>query len=181
MNAKIYGIIGSAFMSMSVIPSVSILFNILGLIFLGIAIYSLNKDNEFNYFLIASILAFVATVLFYFKIFAIISSVFLSIFSENPLVPIGFTVLIYFTIYYVLQIISAVFFKKSFSGIGVIYSNRFLQIGGVLLIIGTIFNIFVIGMLIYIIAWLVILLGFFTLEEIIDVEIVEEKKYLEKN
>ncbi|WP_204266653.1 hypothetical protein, partial [Escherichia coli] len=46
-------------------------------------------SGVFNYFLIASLLSFIATMLFYFKLIAVITSFVLGLFSNNPVVPIG--------------------------------------------------------------------------------------------
>ncbi|ACM92899.1 conserved hypothetical protein [Nautilia profundicola AmH] len=180
MNIKVWGILGAGFLSLAFIPSVSVLFTILGLIFTGIALNALSKNEKvFNYFLIASLLSFIATMLFYFKLIAVITSFVLGLFSNNPVVPIGFSILIYFTIYYVLQIVSAVYFKKSFYLLGEEYNNRYLKIAGNFLIAGAVLNIFAIGLIVSVIGWLLILIGFVTIEEIINAEIIEEEKFLE--
>jgi len=183
LNAKIYGILGSAFLCMSFIPAVSILFTILGLIFLGISLNLYSKENEkiFNYFLIASILAFVSSMLFYFKLVAVITSMILSLLSSNPIIPITLSIIIYFSVYYVLQIISAVYFKKSFYLLGELFNNKLLKTGGLFLVAGAVLNIFFIGLIVWTLGWLLIMLGFFTIEEIIDAEIIEDVKLIEKD
>ena len=182
MNAKIWGILGAACLSLSFIPSLSVLFTIFGLVFIGISLNLLGANNKiFNYFLIASLLSFIASLLFYFKIIAIISSFMLGMLSNNPVVPIGFSILIYFTVYYVVQIISSVYFKKSFSLLAKEYNNGYFKLGGYFLIAGAVLNIFAIGLIITVIGWILVLIGFVTIEKIIDAEIVEEEKKLLEN
>ena len=174
-----WGILGAAFLSFSFIPSLSVLFTILGLVFIGISLNLLGADNKiFNYFLIASLLLFIASLLFYFKIIAVISSFILGMFSNNPVIPIGISILIYFAIYYVMQVVSSVYFKKSFSMLGEEYNNKYLKISGNFLIAGAVLNIFAIGLIITVMGWLVVLIGFLILEDIIDAEIIEDNKLL---
>jgi uncharacterized membrane protein len=162
-------------------PSVSLLFTIAGYIFLGVSLAFYSKENEkiFNYFLIAAILSFIASVLFYFKLFAIFTSLILGMFSTNPVIPITLSVVFYFLIYYILLILSAVYFQKSFSLLSEMLNNRYFKLGGNFLIAGAVLNIFAIGLIITVIGWILVLIGFVTIEEIIDAEIVEEKKLLE--
>jgi len=186
MNIKILGILGAGFLTLSFIPTLSFLLMFLGLIFLGIAVNGLSVNNPkiFNNFLIASILQFIASVLFYFKLFAVIVAFFSSLFSNNPLIPLTFSLIAYFVIYYVLLIISAVYFKKSFDLIYEISSNNFFKLSGYFLVTGAVLNLFFIGLLVWIIGWVLVMIGFFTLYEntdIIEAEIIEEKKLLEKN
>ncbi|WP_456479853.1 DUF996 domain-containing protein [Nautilia sp.] len=179
MTAKLWGILGAGFLSLSFIPNVSVLFTIMGLICLGIGISLLSENKPFNYFLTASIITFISSVLFYFKIVAVMTSVIIGLFSNNPVVPIGLSILVYLLIYYVLQIAGAVYFKKSFYVLGEEYNNKYLKTGGNFLIVGAVLSMFFIGLLLWAMGWLLILLGFFTLEEIVEAEIIEEGKLLE--
>jgi len=179
------GIVGAALLSLSFIPSFSVFFTIAGLILIGFSLsfYSneIKNDTVLNYFLIASLLSFIASILFYFKIIAVITSFIFGIFSANPFVPITFSIVIYFTVYYIIQIMSSVYFKKSFALLGEAYNNKYLKIGGNFLVAGAVLNVFFIGLLIWVIGWLIILLGFVTIEEIVDAEIIEEEKKLLEN
>jgi uncharacterized membrane protein len=183
LNAKISGILGSAFLCMGFVPAVSILFTILGLIFLGISLNFYAKENEkiFNFFLTAALLSFVASVLFYFKLIAIITSIFLSLFSSNPIIPITLSIVFYFLIYYVLQIAGAVYFRKSFYILGELFNNSYFKTGGGFLIAGAVLNLFFIGLIIWTLGWLLIMIGFITMEEIIDAEVIEDVKLIEKD
>jgi uncharacterized membrane protein len=120
-------------------------------------------------------------VLFYFKLFAVVSALLLSLFSSNPIIPVTLSVIIYFSLYYILGVVSAVYFQKSFALLGGILNNRYFKLGGNFLIAGAVLNIFAIGLIINVIGWILILFGFITVEEIIDAEIVEEEKKLLKN
>ncbi|GAB6073573.1 DUF996 domain-containing protein [Nautilia lithotrophica] len=179
MTAKLWGIAGAAFLSLSFIPSISILFTIMGLICLGLGLSLLDESKSFNYFLIASIITFISSMLFYFKIVAVMTSIVIGLFSNNPVVPIGFSIFIYFLVYYVLQIVGAMYFKNSFYVLGEKYNNKYLKTGGNFLIAGAVLNIFFIGLFLWVVGWLLIFLGFFTLEEIVEAEIIEEEKLLE--
>ncbi len=183
LKAKIYGIIGSALISLSILPSLSVFFMIVGLFLVGIAVYLYSKeDNIFNYFLLASVLSIVASVLFYYKIFAVIFSFFMSVFSpQNPIIPITTTIVIYFLVFYILNILSAIFFKKTFDALGNKYNNPYFKYSGYFLVIGAFLNIFIIGLIIYTLGWVGILLGFFTMEEIYNTEIIEPELLEEKN
>ena len=187
MQSKIIGIIGSALITLAVLPSVSVIFLIIGFILIAIAI----KDTDaFGDFLIGAILNLLASFLFYFKLVAFIVSTFLAVFSQNPILPITFSILIYLLIYFVLNIISAVYFKKSFDKLSEIYKNNFFKYAGYFIVIGAILVIFAIGFIISEIGWFLVLLGFFTIvvdsnkvydTEVIDTEVVEEERKLIKN
>ncbi|QCT94728.1 DUF996 domain-containing protein [Caminibacter mediatlanticus TB-2] len=187
MSNKILGIVGSALIMLSILPTVSVFFLLIGFVLISIAI----KDtNAFSDFIIGVVLNIIASFLFYFKLLAFIVSSLLAIFSQNPFIPLTFSMLIYLFIFYVLNIISAVYFKKSFDKLSVIYKNNFFKYAGYFIVIGAILVIFGIGMIISEIGWLLVLLGFFTIivenneiydSEIIDTEVVEEKKRLIKN
>jgi uncharacterized membrane protein len=175
LKTKFFGIIGSALIALSILPSLSVFFMGLGLILVGIAVYQFSKDNPkiFNYYLTGSTLTIISSILFYYKIFAIIFSFFISIFSQNPVVPITATIIIYFLIYYLLSILSAVFLYKSFDLLSKTFNNNLFKYGGYFLVIGAVLNIFLIGMILYTLGWVIILLGFFVITEIYDTEVIE--------
>jgi uncharacterized membrane protein len=177
VDNKIWGITGAALLVFSFVPTFSVIFTISGLIFLGIAIISYDEEEViFNNFLMASFLTFLASVLFYFKLVAVVTGLIFSLFSSNPLIPFGFSIVIYFLIYYILQILSAVYFKKSFFLLGVRHNNKFFKISGNFLIAGAVLNIFFIGLILWIIGWVLVLVGFLTVEEVIEAEVIEEEK-----
>ena len=175
MKAKFFGIIGSALIALSILPSISVFFMGLGLILVGIAMFQYSKNNQkiFNYYLIGATLGVISSILFYYKIFAIIFSFFISVFSQNPIIPITSTIIIYFLIYYILSISSAVFLYKSFDLLSNINDNKLFKYGGYFLVIGAVLNIFVIGMIVYTLGWVMILFGFFVMTEVYEAEIIE--------
>jgi uncharacterized membrane protein len=180
--SKVWGIIGSVFLAFNFMPSLSPFFTIFGYVSLGIALAFYSEDNEkiFNYFLIGAMLSFIASVLFYFKLFAVLTSLIFSVFSSNPLIPITFSVVLYFGVYYIFLVLSAVYFQKSFSILSETTNNRYFKLGGNFLIAGAVLSIFAIGFIITVIGWILVLIGFVTLEEIVDAEIIEQEK-LPKN
>ena len=73
---------------------------------------------------------------------------------------------------------------KGFDLIYEISSNNLFKLSGYFLVTGAVLNLFFIGLLVWIIGWVLVMIGFFTLYEntdIIEAEIIEEKKLLEKN
>ncbi|WP_457560125.1 DUF996 domain-containing protein [Caminibacter sp.] len=180
-KAKLFGIIGAAVLCFGYIPSFSIYFSIIGYVLISVSLKYLNDIKSgkfFDTFLIASVLAIVATILFYFKIIAIITSIVVSIISNNPIVPFTLSIALYFIVYYVLIILSAYFFYKSFYEIYETFNNPFFRYGALLLVLGAVMTIFAIGFFIQVMGWFMVLLGFFTLQDVIDVDIVEEEKLL---
>jgi len=181
MISKYFGMLGGVFLSLSFIPSVSIVFTILGLIFLGVAINDLAKGTKgFSYFLIGAVLALIASLLFYFKLVAIIVSLLLGATTSEPVV-MGASILIYIAIYYVLSIASAVYYYKSFALISKKFNNSYFDYGGKFLVIGSVLNPFAVGLIISVVAWILIIIGFVTVEDIIEVEIIEEEEKLLKS
>jgi len=187
VKAKITGLIGAGLLALSFIPAVSVLFTILGLVLVGAGVYMLDSENAFNKFLLAGLFLFIANMLYYFKIVAVITTLMIALFHSTAGGPALFSMDLifgigaYFLVYYVLQIVSSVYMKNSFEMIAKRYDNRFMHLSGYFLVAGSVLNIFLIGMLVTIAGWVLVMLGFFTIEDIIDVEIIEEeKKLLEK-
>jgi uncharacterized membrane protein len=182
---KTLGILGSIFTLLSFLPQAGIIFFIIGIIFLLIAIYKFSKlyDDEkiFEKFILGTVVLFVATVLFYFKIAAIIMSLILGVFSANPIIPFTFTVLAYFAIYYFLNIYAMMCYSKTFETIYLKEKNSFFKYAGTLLVWGAVLNVLGIGFILQEIGWLLLLLGFLTLEKIYEGEIIEERELEKKD
>ena len=175
---KLFGVIGSAVLCFGYLPAFTIYLSIIGYVFIGISLHMLSKVKKgsfFENFLIASVLSVVSTFLFYFKIFAIITSIVISVLSNNPIVPLTLSIFVYFFIYFILMLLSSYFFFKSFYEIYTLFNNEFFRYAGLLLVLGAVLTIFGIGFLVQIIGWLLLLLGFLTLNDIIEVEIIQEK------
>jgi uncharacterized membrane protein len=162
---KLFGIIGSALLSFGYLPGASIVLNILGYGFLGVSLYYLKNEKAFSYFLIGSILSIIAVFLFYFKIFAIITSFIIAAFSNNPILPLSVSVAVYFLIYYVLSIVSSYFLYLSFFELYKKFKKESFKYSGMFLVLGSVLTIFAIGMIFQIIGWVVLMFAFFTLEE----------------
>jgi uncharacterized membrane protein len=166
-------------MTLSFLPTVGTFLSFLGYIFLGVALYRF-KDEIFSYFLVGAVLSFMAMLLLYFKLFAILMSLLLAFFSNNPLIPITLSVIVYILAYYILQILAAFYFKKSFTLLEEEINGRFFTTGGILVIVGAVLSPFLIGVVIWIVGWFVVLIGFLVQNEILEAEVIEQEK-LPKN
>ncbi len=175
---KLFGIIGAGLLCFGYLPAFTVFFSIAGFVFLAIALNILNfykKGKYFESFLTGAVMSVTATFLFYFKLFAIISSVIIAMISNNPVVPLTFSIIGYFLIYYILVIFSSYFFYRSFYEVYMNFGNQFFRYAGILMIIGAVLTIFGIGFVIEIIGWVILIFGFVTLKDEIIVEIEVEK------
>jgi uncharacterized membrane protein len=182
---KIYGIIGASLMAFGILPQIGILFVVLGLLFLLLATYRYSKifdsPKVFDYFLIGTVLLIIANILFYLKIMAFLISFFIGLLSNNPIIPITFSLVIYMLVFYILNIAAMVNYSKSFKIIYSAHKNGFFRFAGGFLIWGSVLNILAIGLILQEIGWILAILGFFTLENIYEAEIIEPEKIEKKN
>jgi uncharacterized membrane protein len=138
------------------------------------------NDLIFNKFLIGMILQAIANFLLFMKIFTILFAIFISAFSTNPIIPITWTILTYFVVYYILNIVGAYFIKESFVLIKEATNISLFEYAGILIILGAVLKIIGVGFIIEIIGWVLFVIALFLIKDLPklpykDIKLIEKK------
>lgn len=175
-NAKIIGGIGSILLLLAVIPDIEII-GLIGFVLLLIALNTMstifNDNRIFKNALISFILMVVGVGIS--LVITIVAGVSLfSIFGSSPfsLMDIGavqgnifLTAVLAILGFYIPLIFSAHYLKKTMYLLFDHTEIKLFKIGGLLYFIGTILLILVVGVLINVVAWVLIAVGFFTMPD----------------
>jgi len=179
---KLIGITGTVLYLLSYLPSLSYIFVVIGSVVLLYVFWEMSKmfknDKIFMNFLLGTIFQMAAVGLMYFKLFAVFAAVFIGAFSNNPIIPITSTIVIYFIAYYIINIIGAYFIKESFVAIRQHTNVALFEYAGILIILGAVLKIIAVGFFIEIGGWILLIVAFLSLAEQKDLPKLEHKKNL---
>ena len=176
-TAKILGGLGYVFILLLLMPYVGWLLSLAGLVMAVIAINQISKalntpDIFKNYIiaLIVQILGVVIAVIFGFGIFVSVGA-FSGFKEEGFIAGLGVGLVIFLLVSYILGIASNFLFYKVFSTLGNRINVSLFKIGGLLLFIGAILVIaFGFGIILYLIAYILIAIGFFSMPSQLSLE-----------
>lgn len=169
---KFFGGIGAILSLLGFIPSVGVYLEIIGLILLLVAVSKLAKrfDNRDIYkrFLIGFIASVISAILIFVSIGVLIIEVlgeFTGMASESTLAKMGGSVMLMLVITYILSIVSAYNWRKSFNIISSYSNIGQFNTAGTLYFWGAITSIILIGLLLLLIGGIFLAVAFFNLPE----------------